>query len=372
MSNLFVVNTTMQLLTAYILARSLKSENYLIILHPPNHSLWNDSTCLGKILKDQNVWNDTHIINKWFERLKSKKEIKKHISIMRKILSDFGPIDNVYLGCDKGYQRQLIVEMTGNSSYYRFDEGFGTYWSPKRAFFSKLYLKLRVSLFRYLANVKTNLQYNYDGIGWGKSAIADIVYRPELIRRPSPRTIEISEEKIYQTVQFLISELDMSKYDTSNGTIWYLGNTISQFDAVEESEELKHFDTLYNELKKLNYSFIYKPHPSESDSKIKKIKALYPDIAFYMSYDPVELVLAKCKNVKYVVSHISSSLLYLNQFCNHKLNIICPLKMLRINKDTDIVTPEIIDIISSSGVYFPNCLEELREIVNNDLNTKEC
>lgn len=362
MGNLFIVNTTFQLLTAYIIARSNKETNFLIILLPPNHNDWSESTGLRKIIQDKTVWQDTITVAKWMERLKTAKEIKQHIKIMRGILSEFGAIDKVYLGCDKGYQRQLIVELTGNDQFYRIDEGIGSYWQPKRKRLSKLYLHLRVALIRYLAGVDTKLKYNFDGIGWSKSAVGDYLYQPELIARPANKVYSIPIANIQDAVSYLTEELDVSKYDPEGGSVWFLGSTLSEFNILTEEQEVEIIDIILKLTSAQGCRLIYKSHPSENLDKLERFQARFPTVQFFNSYDPVELFLCKCKNLRAVISYFTSTLIFVDQFRNNKVTKISTFKMIN-SKAYDINSLKIYNkILQRVGVELPESLEDLKKI----------
>lgn len=364
MTNLFVVNTTFQLLTAYILAKSMdKDKNYLITLHPPNHKMWREEHCLGKIYDDNTVWQKNVVVEKWFERLKTKKEIEQHVHIMEDILCQFEPIQRVFLGCDKGYQRQLLVEMTGNDSFFRFDEGIGSYWSPKRKMTSKLYLSLRVAIFRHLAGVSTNLRYNYDGIGYSKSAIADYLYKTDVIMRPSPNVLPIQGEIISKAVDYLVDDLDVNTFDPDNESIWFLGSNLSEFGMLTEEEEKNLVRDVYDLAQRDGLLMVYKSHPSESQDKLSRFQKAFPLLKFLNSYDPVELYLAKSKNIRCIISHLTSTLVYGDTFCTKPINKISILRFVKDSKISKEAYNIYINILTKAGVKLPESMQELAKII---------
>lgn len=70
MNCLFVVNTPLQLLSAYVLANSIHSHDYkhLLLLHPNGYESWHKSYCLTKMAGDQSTWQQITLQKRWINR----------------------------------------------------------------------------------------------------------------------------------------------------------------------------------------------------------------------------------------------------------------------------------------------------------------
>lgn len=129
MNNLFVASSPLQLLANYIIANSIHEadSNSLVLL---GECKWNDFLSLKKMASDDSTWNNIINYDNWLGRKSKFSTLKAEISAMQKELRQIAPIDRVFLATDKYPQFQLLVEMTGNSSYIRTKTGYGPTIAP--------------------------------------------------------------------------------------------------------------------------------------------------------------------------------------------------------------------------------------------------
>ena len=128
--NLFVVNSSINLLSTFVLANSLfeNDDNYLVLVHPHGYDRWKDDKILRFMSSPDAGFKQVFpLIDKVFS---------KHIDYVRKNIKTLN-VDNVFLGNDCGVQNQLLMSTLGIKKFYRLDDGTGSYYneSQKRSGF---------------------------------------------------------------------------------------------------------------------------------------------------------------------------------------------------------------------------------------------
>ncbi len=191
MNNLFVVRTPLQLLSAYIIAQNAGTENYnhLMLLNPRGAAIWHKGYSINKMSNDLAVWNKVTILQHRIARRSQLRKIKDRLADMRALLTANGPTDMVYLGADREFENQLIVQLAGNSSYARLDDGVWSYASPDRSVLAKIEFVLWAKIVHLLGGIPRTMAYNLRGGGYGKAAVADYLFKPDLLQRFSPKAV---------------------------------------------------------------------------------------------------------------------------------------------------------------------------------------
>ena len=124
--NLFVVNSSINLLSTFVLANSLfeNDDNYLALVHPHGYDRWKEDKILRFMSSPDAGFKQVFpLIDKVFS---------KHIDYVRKNIKTLN-VDNVFLGNDCGVQNQLLMSTLGINKFYRLDDGLGSYYIDKSA-----------------------------------------------------------------------------------------------------------------------------------------------------------------------------------------------------------------------------------------------
>jgi Alpha-2,8-polysialyltransferase (POLYST) len=358
MNNFFLLNTSLQLLTGYIIANTIHAEdhNYLLLLHPGGTDYWNKCFSLQKMSSDDSTWDQIIILENWLGR-KSKLSIsslKQEINNMRSIFESIGTIDRVFLGADKNVQNQFLVELSGNSTYFRLEDGIWSYSSPDRQWASKISERIRIYLFRKIAGIKPIMEYNLSGLGRGKAASADYLYKPQLLERPSPKVITIQRNHIQKAMGKLVPTVNEYP-ELSGNSILFLGSIMVERHKVTLDQELDLLKKLSQLGNHYGMKLIFKPHPSESIEKLKTYREKLPEVFFIDVSDPIEFIYYTHSSLKIVMAHSSSGLLYADLFGKGHINTVAL---------ADLYGPEQIDpvlarILQKAGTYLPKSFAEL-------------
>lgn len=364
MNNLFLLNTPLQLLTGYIIANTIHTNdhNYLILLNPDGTRLWNKCLSLRKMSTDNSTWIQITILENWLGR-KSKlsvNSLQQEINSMRSLLTSIGKVDRVFLGSDKNIQNQFLVELSGNTTYFRIEDGIWSYSSPDRRLTSKISEQIRIHLLRKIGGVKPILKYNLGGLGKGKAASADYLYKPHLLERPSPKVIPIQRADIQKAMQKLAQGIEGYSELSEENLILYLGSDLVEWHIVTMEQELELLKRINGLGNRFGMRLVIKPHPAENKEKLKMYKEKLPNISFIEASDPIEFIYYTHSNLKTVMAHSSSGLLYADLFGRGDVNRIALLNLFGNGQ----IDPTLTRILDNSGTFLPKNFAELETIFN--------
>lgn len=362
MKNLFLINTPFQLLSAFIVANSYEkdSQNYLIVLRPNEYENWRYSTGIQYMLQDNSTWERVFTAHKWLERSERISSYKKQIEEMKERINSVGLMDHVFLGSDKIIQNQLMVEVAGCTSYSLLDEGIGSYDSDDRDFLSKMRQYLRIKFYKYIGNIQGDMKYNFRGIGYGPSNIADYLHRPELLSRKSKCTKQIFQKDVQSILPKIISYMEDIPILMQQPSIIFLGSTfMEQSDFIQKEVEV--LQNLYQIAEKKQLRLIYKTHHSENQDKLNIYQQKYPKMSMLKSLEPVELLYHKYRDIKYVISFASSGMLYINTFTSQEIKPIVVYKLYGQRE----IKPRIQKIFKESALFTPEDWAEMESYLNN-------
>lgn len=319
-NNLFIVCTPFNLLTVFILAKSIFKDdnNYLAVMHPQSYEEWSKEPVLNYILSGKSGFKEIFLLLRWFRT--GQGSYKKQIENLKDMLGDIN-FDRVFLAVDLDEQAQLLVAILGKKEFYRYEDGIGSYSynfynrSRPRAFFHSL-------KFKYVcqkAGIKTDLEFNSKKIGASKAAVQDYIYRPELLLRQSPEVVEITSEMIKNAIKE-IKENDLLVSFFNKPAILYLSQPIKR-SRKEEREEICLLRDIIESLDE-NTDFIYKPHARDKTDKLARYKKAIPNLKVFNSRTPAEILYISEPNLQMVIAYYSSALLYGEKFTGRKIRML--------------------------------------------------
>lgn len=341
--NLFVVNSSINLLSTFVLANSLfeNDDNYLALVHPHGYDRWKEDKILRFMSSQDAGFKQVFpLIDKVFS---------KHIDYVRKNIKTLN-VDNVFLGNDCGVQNQLLMSTLGIKKFYRLDDGTGSYYneSQKRSIFRAWVHKMKIYALMIGSGIYSGFPVNTVAMGESKAAIGDYLLMPELLKRYSPKVCEITSEMIDVAMgklrEFGLLEQELFGCDY----VMYLGESItehskSKFSFKDEVECLrKIMETLDNKTK-----VVYKPHPNDKAYKLEHIKKEFPNLLIIESKLPVEFILRREPLIKEVIGYVSSTLIFAKKITGRNI------KCVSLMKTADILLPKMyIHMLNKAGVIF--------------------
>lgn len=348
MKNLFIVHTPFNLMTAFILSKSIfvKDENYLAIMHPQSYSSWEEEPILRYMSSVECGYKKVFPFLRLFRSGQGsyQKQAKEAINMIGNI--DF---DRIFLGMDIDIQAQLLVALLGKTKYYRFDEGMWSYYygGHQRTWLDEKFHLMQLKSICLLAGIKTKLEFNAYAIGYAKAASGDYLYKPELLKRESPEVNPITNEMIKEAVEDL-KKRSLLKQQFDKKTIIYLSQPLVEKGEINEKEELAALLDLEKSIGG-GTQFLYKPHARDSKEKIDKYKKAIPNMKIYASKIPIELVYSVEPNLEAVISYASSGLMFGGKFAGKEIKMfsLAGLCKKKIEKDA-------IEILQNAGVVFVN------------------
>lgn len=307
-------------MTAFILSKSTFAEddNYLVIMHPQSFEDWKDEPILKYMYSKDCGYKDIFHLQRWFRS--GQGSYRSQVKDVRAMIGDI-KFDKVFLAVDIDIQAQLLLAVLSKNSYYRYDEGMWSYYSSghKRTWFNAAFHLMQLKFICFLAGIKTDLEFNTEGIGFAKAALGDYLYRPELLMRDSPKVVEISNDMIKRAVNVLnIQGLLKQQFDKK--TILYLSQPLVEKGEVEENAELSSLIKIVGKFSG-EARFLYKPHARDSKEKIDKYKRAIPNMEIFNSKVPVELLYATEPNLEAVISYASSGLIFGDKFANRHIKM---------------------------------------------------
>ncbi len=361
MSNLFVASTPLQLLTAYIIATNLfeNDDNMLVYIQCNHEKVYHESLCVRKMFDDILTWQVMRQ-DRWLHGVTSLSEfIKKLLQMKQTLFKNRVKFDKVFLGEDKSFENQLLVELSGNDHYYRMEDGVWSYYASDRRLLSKLWHGLKMDILRSFSGLHSNMPYNAGGIGRGKAALADYLYKPHLLERFSPNAILIERDQITNTMKKLTEKMQLQLYpdQSTSQVILFLGSKLVDQGKISINTEIEILKYIYSICKQEGLVFLYKPHPAEKIDKLESYQKLLPQIEFCQTREPMEVLYYSLKNLKCVLAHSSSGLLFADVFSH---DTICTIGLFKLygNEYND---PILYRLMGKAGVVIPNTLVELRD-----------
>lgn len=359
MSNLFVVRTPLQLLTAYIITANYfqDDDNVLIYIHRNHEKLYQECFYVRKIFNDTLTWQVLRY-EKWLEGEKRLSGFKKKIQQMKETLLQYYPkFDKVFLGEDKTFENQLLVELSGNDHYYRMEDGVWSYHAPDRCWSSKLWHGAKMRVLRFLVGLHSDMIYNAGGIGCGKAAIADYLYKPHLIERYSPRIITIERDKVMNAMGELIGEEQQYQNELPNQVVLFLGSKLVEQGKIVANDEIEILRQIYDLCNQNGLTLCYKPHPAEKTSKLEIYKKELPKLEFCLIREPMEILYYCLNDLKCVLAHSSSGLIFANVFSKNIVSTVALFKLYGRGQSDSCLNR----LMEKAGVVIPNNPVELEE-----------
>lgn len=359
MHNLFVVRTPLQLLSAYIIAEQAHPQavNALLLINPRGNTLWQSTYCLNRMVTDQEVWHKVITLTHRVARRSEVFHLRERLAELKTQLLAPGKVDQVYLGADREFDNQLLVELVGNASYARLEDGVWSYASPPRSLKDKAGLLVWSRLVKLLTSINTGMKYNYNGGGYGQAATADYLFKPHLLQRPSPNAIAIPQADIHQTLAKLTAGMDTANtLPGSDDTIVFLGSVFVDCGLLTREQEFSLLQGILTTTgKEKRVQLCYKPHPFESKEKLAYYQDQLPELRIIHFSDPIEILFYCYPQIKTVISYSSSGLLYADLFSQQYVKAIALFKLFTFEKDGATLEK----IMRLAGVKLPNTLEEL-------------
>jgi len=359
--SVFIARTPLQLLSAYVVASQVNKHtiNDLILINPRGNALWHSSFCIKRMATDQNVWQRVFTFAHRVARRSELFKLSERLQALRTDLLALGPIDCVYLGADREFDNQLLVELTGNTTYIRLEDGVWSYASPDRSISEKIEMWFWSRLVRYLAGVKTNMRYNYRGGGYGQAATADYLFKPNLLQRPSPHALEIPKQAVHAALEQVTQGMEKIPELADAKSILFLGSVFVDQGKLKAEQELKILKSLYSEGQEKGMQLFYKPHPFEKKDKLAFYQSEFPKMTIITVADPIELIYYCYPNIKAVATYSSSGLLYTDIFAKQQLLALGLFKLFPIEQDEDILTK----LMLEAGVKIPQNMAELTAFI---------
>lgn len=358
MHNLFVVRTPLQLLSAYIIAGQEHPQaiNDLVLINPRGNTLWQSTSCLKRMVTDQDVWRKVLTITHRVARRSEVFHLRERLDELKRQLLEPGKVDQVYLGSDREFDNQLLVELVGNTSYARLDDGIWSYASPPRSLKEKVSMFVWSRIVKFLTGTHTGMKYNYRGGGYGQAASADYLFKPQLLQHPSPRALAIPQAEIHRSLAKLTAGMDVNNtLQTTGKTIVFLGSVFVDRGLLTVDRELALLQVLAATAKENGMQLCYKPHPFEKKDKLAYYQTQIPELITISFSDPIEIFFYRHPQIKTVITYSSSGLLYADLFSQQNIRSIALFKLFPVEKDEE----KLKKIMVSAGVLLPNTMDEL-------------
>lgn len=358
MNNLFIVNNFFHLLTAFILSKSyfITDNNYLVLIHPVGYSDWKNIPILSYISSTNCGYKKIFLYDNFLSHVNKNTSYSKQLQLVKEDIDNL-KINNIFLGNDKDPKNQLFVATLGFNNFYRFEDGLYSYYNKniRRKTYKALFHKLKLILYKYRYNIRGNIKFNTTAIGDSESAIADFLYKPTILKRYSPNTIEISKTSVTKALNFL-KEKHLLIPKIKKKTIIYLSQPLVEQKKISLEDELSCLKIIYQSLNK-NISLLFKPHPEDSFEKISYYKKYLINMNIYDTNIPVELLYYTENNIISVISYRSTGLMYSDIFSSHNIKAI---SLSNFSKYP--IHPMYKKIMHEAGVFFPTTQEELKNL----------
>ena len=353
--NLFIVNTPFHLLTVFILlkGRFINDENYLVLIHPHGYEKWKKSPLMLYMASQDCGWQQVFPLGNWLSSRQKSKSYRTQVNEVKDSIGKIG-IDTVYVGSDIDVQNQLLVDTLGLTQFCRYDDGLYSYYNDdrRRSLLRGLFHKARITMLKFLAGINGDLAINTATAGDSPAGVCDIMYKPELIQRFSPKVYEIDNDIISQAMDDLY-RCGFLNPGMNKSSILYLSQPLVEQKKITIDEELTVLREILQHLSGAG-SLLYKPHPNDSAYKLDFYRKNLPEIVIHDSIEPVELSFAYEAHLKAVISYQSTALLFPDKFSKREIKTIS-----LVNFYKKPIHPAYIEIMRNAGVYLPNRLQEI-------------
>ena len=313
--NLFVVNSSINLLSTFVLANSLfeNDDNYLCLVHPHGYDRWQEDKILRFMSSPEAGFKKVFpLIDKVFS---------KHIDYVRKNIKTLN-VDNVFLGNDCGVQNQLLMSTLGIKKFYRLDDGVASYNNGplKRPWWRALLHKIKIYALEISWGIFSDFPVNTVAIGESKAAIGDCLLMPEMLLRYSPKVIEISKSMIEKAMEKLNNYGLLNQEYADSKYVIYLSESMTEVKKFKFTfdDEVKFLEKYIKDLPN-DTKLIYKPHPNDKPYKLQYIKEHFKSILINESKVPVEFILRKEPMINEVVSVYCSTLLFAKKITGREI-----------------------------------------------------
>lgn len=358
MNNLFIVNTPFHLLTSFILSKGFfsKDNNFLVLIHPHGYEQWSTNAIMSYISSTKCGYKEIFPLIHFLSSRNKTISFKKQVQYVQNTIGKI-QIDNVFLGSDIDPQNQLLIASLNINKFNRYEDGLYSYYNKnrRRSKIDELFHKLKIWGIKKSANIKGNLYINTSTASDSKAAIADYMYKPELLQRYSPNSIEITKKVIDIAINNLKNKNLLQK-KIINPSILYLSQPLVEQKLFSIEDELHCLQNLIKPLNKQG-QLLYKPHPNDSKDKINYFQEKIPQLKIFNSIEPAELLYTIEDNLIAVVSYQSTALMYTDKFSNHVIKAISL---------SDFAQSPMYykykEIMQNAGVYFPNRLDDIIKI----------
>jgi hypothetical protein len=357
--NLFIVNTPFHLLTAFILSkgRFSEDENYLALIHPHGYDKWQNSKIMKYMSSAECGYKAVFPLVTWMTRKNKEQSYRSQVNQVTDTIGSLG-IDDIFLGSDIDVQNQLLVGALGKCQFYRYEDGLYSYYNEnrRRPLAHMLFHKLKIHAIEWMAGITNGPYINTSTASDSKAGIGDYMYKPELLKRYSPQTLEIASDMISKAMMDLKQHELLSPVLKKN-SILYLSQPLVEQGKFTLDEEFDRLKCIVENLQEDTILY-YKPHPNDSADKIRFYQKELPQMEFFESVEPVELSFYSEKNLKAVISYQSTALMFSDKFTENKLMTIS-----LVNFYKEALHPAYVEIMQGAGVKIPHDMKEVISLI---------
>ena len=316
MKNLFVVNSPLHLMSAFILINSkFKNEdNYLALVHPHGFAHWQEDAIMDYMSSVKAGFKNVFPLLGRMSRQQAA-YIMENIKILN--------LDRAFVGSDVNIQDQLLMSALGITNYYRLDDGMWSYYNEdrKRSKSKAFFHRLQLEAVAHMYGINSSLKFNTVALGESKAGLGDYLFMPGLLRRKSPQVFEITSAMIKQAMDKLAQEGLLQQELFDYNYIVYLSQPVTENGQTTFEEEKKIIDKLMDKMDE-HTRLIYKPHPNDKIYKLRYIKETFPKVIINNSKIPIEIVLYKEPLIKQVISYQTTTLIIAKKFTGRGIDCI--------------------------------------------------
>ncbi len=259
---------------------------------------------------------------------------------IRKILSELGPVDNVFFFSDKEKPLEMFVslsrEMNGSVNFL-VDEGIVSYNTSKNAILDSV-KKTVIGLFR-LKHISKSFGYGQSGLF--EYSLASIPEKSVIAAKRTFKMPVIDNARVNRVIRKELVLLDRKN-------MIYVSNASVEAHDCQLADEINCLEDLQSKL--TGYQLVIKMHPVEKPGKFGEVRgAIIIDDPFL----PVESLYSR-NNI--VLSTYSSALINAKLFGIPSVSLAGLMEIK--NKDGD-------SIMKTVGIFCPQNWNELAEYVRN-------
>ena len=175
--NLFVVNSPLHLMSAFILANSkfVKDENYLALVHPHGFSKWKECAVMSFMSSTEGGFKEVFSLVE-----KMNPQQVKYIKEMMKPLQ----FDEAFVGSDVNVADQLLLSALNMKHFYRLDDGMWSYYNEdrKRPYHKAKFHEMQIKLAALTFGIGSDFPINTIALGENKAGLGDYLFMPQLLK----------------------------------------------------------------------------------------------------------------------------------------------------------------------------------------------